>query len=324
MSSAVVVGVGASHTTLMNTKWDEVDHLERAHDFRDALGEARAVVAASGADVAVVIGSNHFRGLWLDLMPSFTIGVGEVDAAGEHGSPKGAQPTDVCLARHLLAAVVRDGFDPAFSARLQIDHGISHAIQYVVPEGVPVVPVIVNSFAPPLPPLARCAALGEALGRAIASFPGARRVAVIGSGGLSHRLPFPDWRSPGSDDDEYLVRSWLDGRNDWEDYEERRRRIVVAAPADLNERFDDDVLARLEEGRMESLVEFEEDLVAVAGNGANEVRNWLTMAAACGWAPGRRLCYSAMPEWLTGMGVAVIEDPIPITPNPHRTEERTP
>ena len=31
------------------------------------------------------------------------------------------------------------------------------------------------------------------------------------------------------------------------------------------------------------------------------------MAAALGHAPARRLAYEALPEWLTGMGVAVIE-----------------
>jgi 2,3-dihydroxyphenylpropionate 1,2-dioxygenase len=62
------------------------------------------------------------------------------------------------------------------------------------------------------------------------------------------------------------------------------------------------------------------DLVEVAGNGGNELRNWIAMVAACGWAPGRALCYSAMPEWLTGMGVAVIDDPRPTT-TPHRLEK---
>ena len=49
--------------------------------------------------------------------------------------------------------------------------------------------------------------------------------------------------------------------------------------------------------------------VSHSGNGANELRTWIVMAAACGWSPGRTLCYSPMPEWLTGMAVAVIERP---------------
>ena len=41
--STVVAGIMASHTTLMNTKWDEVDHLDRAHVFRNGLGQGQAV-----------------------------------------------------------------------------------------------------------------------------------------------------------------------------------------------------------------------------------------------------------------------------------------
>ena len=304
----VVVGVGASHTTLMNTKWAEVDHLARAHDYRNALHTARAVVAAADADVAVVVGSNHFRGFWLDLMPTFTVGVGEVLAAGEHGTPEGPQAVDPEFAQAVLAGLTAAEFDVAFSARLQVDHGITHAIQHVLPAGLPVVPLVVNCFAPPLPSLRRCAALGDALAAVLAATPLARRVAVVGSGGLSHQLPFPDWRRPESDDDEYLVRSWLDGRGDWARYEERRREIVVSAPPRLAEGFDADVLDRLTAGTLAGLIdEPADELVAIAGNGANELRTWIVMAAACGWAPGRTLCYSPMPEWLTGMAVAVIE-----------------
>lgn len=307
--STVVVGVAASHTTLMNTKWAEVDHLDRAHAYRNALGAARRAIVDAGADVAVVIGSNHFRGFWLDMMPTFTVGVGEVIGAGEHGTPAGPLPADTAVARQLLAGLVASGFDPAFSARLQIDHGITHAVQHVLPDGLPIVPLVVNCFAPPLPPLARCAALGSAVGAMLAADGLDRRVVVVGSGGLSHQLPFPDWRTPQSDDDEYLVSSWLDGRDNWADYETRRRQIVTSAPPQLNESFDEAVLAHLEAGTLADLVAFESDLVATAGNGGNEIRNWIAMAAACGWAPGRRLCYAPMPEWLTGMGVALIDHP---------------
>jgi len=323
--SAVAVGVLASHTTLMNTRWDEVDHLERAHRFRDALGEARRAIEASGAEVAVVVGPNHFRGLWLDLMPTFTVGVGDVAGVGEHGTPSGPLPTDPALAHAILDAMVAAGFDPAISARLQIDHGITHAVQWVLPEGMPVVPVVVNCLAPPLARLQRCADLGAVVGAAIAAHGGARRVAVVGSGGLSHQLPFPDWRRPASDDDEYLVTSWVDGRDRWAEYEPRRRSIVVGAPARLAEDFDHDVLATLARGDGRDLVQYQGTLEQVAGNGAAELRCWIAAAAACGFAPARTLCYSPMPEWLTGMGVAVVDAPaVPtITPTPIPTSQET-
>lgn len=307
-ASTIALGVLASHTTLMNTRWDEVDHLPRAHAFRDALGDARAAIEAAAADVAVIVGPNHFRGLWLDLMPTFTFGVGDVIAAGEHGTPSGPLPVDTELARSLLAAAVDAGFDPAFSARLQVDHGITHAVQWVVPDGMPIVPVVVNCLAPPLARLDRCAALGAVLGEAIRSTDG-RRVVVIGSGGLSHQLPFPDWRSPDGDDDEFLVESWVHGRDDWQRYEPRRRGIVVAAPPRIAERFDEDVLAALAAGDGATLTTWDRRVRDEGGNGAAEVRNWIIASRACGDAPARTTCYSPMPEWLTGMAVAVIDAP---------------
>ena len=40
----------------------------------------------------------------------------------------------------------------------------------------------------PLPSAARCYSLGQAIGRAVASWPGDERVVVFGTGGLSHQL----------------------------------------------------------------------------------------------------------------------------------------
>ncbi|GAB3969770.1 2,3-dihydroxyphenylpropionate 1,2-dioxygenase [Actinoallomurus acanthiterrae] len=306
----IVLGVGASHSTLMNTHWEETVHKDEAGRFRDALYAARDRIAAARPDTVVIVGSNHFRGFWLDLIPSFTIGVGECVASGESGTPKGPQPVDEELARHVAGTLVDGGrFDVAFSARLQIDHGQSHAIQYLLAGlDVRIVPIVVNVFAPPLPTLARCDALGHAIREAVEAFPGDRRVAVIGSGGLSHRLPWPDWRSPDGEDEEFMVRAWLDGRNNWQDYDARRRQIIRAAQAAINPEFDDELLTMVEKGELHRVTAYTtERLEEVAGNGAQEVRTWLVMAAALGHAPGRRLAYEVIPEWLTGMGVAVID-----------------
>ncbi|WP_020134938.1 3-carboxyethylcatechol 2,3-dioxygenase [Streptomyces sp. 351MFTsu5.1] len=312
--SDIVLGVGASHSTLMNTHWEQTLHKDRAERFRDALGAARDELARTGADTVVLIGSNHFRGFWLDLIPPFTLGVGECVASGESGTPKGPQPVDVPLARHIADSLVESGrFDPAFSARLQIDHGQTHAIQYLLDGlGVEIVPLVVNVFAHPLPTLERCAELGHAIREAVLAFPGDRRVAVVGSGGLSHRLPWPDWREPHGDDEEFMVGAWLDGRDNWQDYDTRRREIIRAAEASLTPEFDDEFLTLLERGEAHRLTEFTSaELEEAAGNGAQELRTWLMMAAALGHAPARRLAYEPMPEWLTGMAVAVI-DPVAV------------
>ena len=304
--ASIVAGIAASHTTLMNTQWDKVDHMPEAHTFRDALKLASDNLHAAKPDLAVIVGSNHFRGHWLDLMPSFAIGVDEIVSSGEHGTPSGPQKSSPEAALSIANHLVEDGFDLSFSTRLAIDHGISHAIQYLTLENdIPVVPLMVNCFAPPMPKLRRCVELGKALRRAIDALPEHLNVAIIASGGLSHQLPFPDWRAPKSDNDAFLVESWRNGRGDWEKYEKRRRSIIVNAPPDLNEDFDADLLNAMSEGRTEAwLADISDDqLVETAGNGANEIRNWLIMHAALQFSKGQTLAYSPIPAWLTGMGV---------------------
>jgi len=305
----IVLGIGASHTTLMNTQWTKVDHLERAHRFRNGLGSAATQLAEVNPDAVVIVGSNHFRGFWLDLMPSFTIGVGDVVSSGEHGTPPGILPSDPALGLHICNSLVAQEFDVAFSTRITVDHGISHAYQWLLTKTqAPIVPIVVNCFAPPLPTLYRARAFGAALRQALLSVPGAKRVAVIATGGLSHKLPFPDWRDPKSDDDEFLAGSFREGRGRWQEYEARRRSIVIGSPPVLNEAFDEAFLESIEQGRVDVFPERIDDaaLVKVAGNGAAEIRCWLIMAAALDHQPGKIVVYSPMPEWLTGMAVATI------------------
>lgn len=307
---AITLGVGASHSTLMNTHWDEVVHTDDANAFRHALEQLNQRIREVAPDVAVIIGSNHFRGFWLDLIPSFTLGVGEVIASGESGTPKGPQKTDPAFANALATDLVEAGSEVAISARLQIDHGQSHAIQYLL-DGldVAVVPLVVNVFARPLPTLQRCADLGRQLGQAIEANAEGRKVVVIASGGMSHQLPWPsDWAQPQGGDEEFMVDAWLNGRGEWERFDKHRREIIVAAQPCIFEDFDHEFLRRLETGQLEHYLSLSTpELEKVAGNGGQELRTWLTMAAALDFAPGMTLCYSAMPEWLTGMGAAIIE-----------------
>ncbi|MGY1667291.1 DODA-type extradiol aromatic ring-opening family dioxygenase [Geodermatophilus sp. SYSU D00696] len=307
--SRIVLGVGASHSTLMNTHWDAVEHVDRAERFRDALREARDAVAAARPDVVVIAGSNHFRGFWLDLVPPFTLGVGEVVASGESGTPSGPQRVDPDWARGLLGAVTDQGFDVALSARLQIDHGQSHAIQYLL-DGVdvPVVPLVVNVFAPPLPLMRRCLDLGAAVRRGVETDGQDRRVVVVASGGLSHRLPFPKWYAPEGADEEFLVEAWLEGRGHWQEYDPRRREITRAAQPSIEPGFDREFLDAFVRGDLASYAAMTaEEVEKAAGNGAQELRTWLVAAGAAGGGRGRVLAYEPMPEWLTGMGVALLE-----------------
>lgn len=308
--SDIVLGIAASHTTLMNTQWDKVEKLERAHRFRDALRHSSTLLCETRPDLVVVIGSNHFRGQWLDLMPAFLIGVDEVEASGEHGTPKGLLHTHPRAAQQICEGLLDSGFDLAFSTHMSVDHGISHAVQWLVDQcNAPVVPLVVNCFAPPLPSLQRALDLGACLRRVLSCLSAVDRLAVIGTGGLSHSLPFPDWRRPETEDDKFLADSWRHGRGHWERYEKRRRALIVNAPPRINEDFDRAFLQALQGGVAARFARQlgESELIRVAGNGANEIRSWLAMAGSLGHRPAKILNYSPMPEWLTGMAVAIIE-----------------
>lgn len=305
----IVLGVAASHTTLMNTQWDKVDHLPRAHEFRNALAKASEALIAAKPDLVVILGSNHFRGFWLDLMPSFTIGVGEVLAAGEHGTPKGELNVEPATALAICEGLLARDFDCAFSSKLSVDHGISHAVQWLLADiDVPIVPIVINCFAPPLPTLSRVSRFGDALRDVLVNMAPDKRVAVIATGGLSHALPFPDWRKPEGDDQEFIAHSWKEGRGRWEEFETRRRSIIVNAPPVVNEEFDRWFLDAFEsDGLAEILGSLSDDeLVLKAGNGGNEVRAWIALSRVLANIPARTLAYSPMPEWLTGMAVAVV------------------
>ncbi len=87
-----------------------------------------------------------------------------------------------------------------------------------------------------------------------------------------------------------------------------RREIIRAAEAALNPEFDDEFLSLVERGQTHRITEYTtEALQKTAGNGAQELRTWLLMAALLDHAPARRLVYEPMPEWLTGMAVAVLD-----------------
>jgi aromatic ring-opening dioxygenase catalytic subunit (LigB family) len=63
------------------------------------------------------------------------------------------------------------------------------------PQGWPVasIPLEVNVLQHPLPTARRCYRLGQAIRRAVESYPDDVRVAVIGTGGMSHQLTGPNF-----------------------------------------------------------------------------------------------------------------------------------
>ena len=101
-------------------------------------------------------------------------------------------PNHQALAEYLIGALSEQDFDITRCSRLREGIGIGHAFSFLYrrlwPDcQVPIVPVMVNTYYPPNQPTPkRCYELGQAIRRAVGSWSGGQRVAVMASGGLSH------------------------------------------------------------------------------------------------------------------------------------------
>lgn len=101
-------------------------------------------------------------------------------------------PVTAGLGRHLIEYLVDQRFDVAHSRRLPAGQGMGHAFGYLYQrilrqKPIPALPIMVNTYYPPnqVTPQ-RCYELGRAVRAAVQEWPGAERVAVVASGGLSH------------------------------------------------------------------------------------------------------------------------------------------
>ncbi len=194
----IVAGLGCSHAPSIAHAFDSGSSREPAwKPLFDAFARVRRWLARQRPDALVVIYNDHVDNYFFDVWSTFSIGVAdEYQIADEGWGPRRFPPVPGhrALARYLAAQLVAGGFDLVTSHRMELDHGFLSPMP-LIDEGwlVPVVPITVNVVLEPLPTPARCWAFGEALGAAIHSFDGDLRVAVIGTGGLSHQLTGPDF-----------------------------------------------------------------------------------------------------------------------------------
>ncbi|MFD8000477.1 DODA-type extradiol aromatic ring-opening family dioxygenase [Streptomyces mirabilis] len=268
----------------------------------DAARVGRAVKRLA-PDAVVVVGPDHFHANFYDVMPPFVLGVEEVLGFGDFGSRSGPLPVATELAWSLRDQIADAGFDLSLSYSLTVDHGVVQSYDMVT--DVPLVPLVVNTAAPPLPSMGRCVELGEALGKAIrgADFDG--RVLVVASGGLSHWLPSNDPRDPAVQGERR--EAMIHGRKDVREFaaaREPRVRAMGRNPnAQVNAKWDQWFLDRLREGDLTSIVALgNHGLEAHAGTGGHEIRSWLIGQAAVA-EPLVWTSYEPVPEWITGMGI---------------------
>jgi AmmeMemoRadiSam system protein B len=148
-------------------------------------------------DVVIVMGNDHMETFFLSSVPTFAIMSGE-RARAEFARKTYDLPVHQGLAEDLLDKLVNADFDMAYSQDAVLGHAFAAVYEWVI-EGrnIPVVPIFVNAYLPPLPTARRCEQLGKAIAKVIAARP--ERVAVVASGGMSHfpgtwKYPQPDYQ----------------------------------------------------------------------------------------------------------------------------------
>jgi protocatechuate 4,5-dioxygenase beta chain len=187
----IVAGIGVPHAPLSPSLV-----AKQGPDCQLARNYAAVArhIADSSPDVLIVFSNDHFNTFFLDNFPTFAIGAAERTSGPNDQTqmPSYELPVHAALARHLRAHGVEQGFDLAIAEEFGLDHSFMVPMHFLNAEKkIPIVPVWVNAFLPPLPSAKRCYALGQALRAAVENWPGKLRVAAIGSGSFSLEIGGP-------------------------------------------------------------------------------------------------------------------------------------
>ena len=162
--------------------------------FFDSFDPIHAFLEREKPDVAVVMYNDHGLSHFLDKMPTFAIGAAEEYKNADEGWGIPVLPPfagHAALSWHLIESLVADEFDITSCQEHLVDHAFSLPLKLMYPDAkwpVRTVPITINSVQHPLPSALRCWKLGQAIGRALESWPGAEKIVVVGTGGLSHQL----------------------------------------------------------------------------------------------------------------------------------------
>ncbi|TIC82678.1 gallate dioxygenase [Nocardioides sp. GY 10127] len=192
----IVGGIGASHSPTIGFAKDahKEDDPAWAPIF-EGFGEVRRWVQEQDVDVLFMIYNDHITSFFFDHYSAFALGVDDTyEAADEGGGPRDVPPATghADLARHIGASLMADEFDMSFFRGRALDHGCLSPLSMMGDEDGPwpgaIVPLQVGVLQLPIPNARRCWKLGKALRRAVESYPEDLRVAVVGTGGLSHQV----------------------------------------------------------------------------------------------------------------------------------------
>ncbi|MBV8477280.1 MAG: 2,3-dihydroxyphenylpropionate 1,2-dioxygenase [Acidobacteria bacterium] len=270
----IVIGIAASHApNLANPSIMRARDEDQFSRIKAGFAQARSLLEEAQPDAIVIFSSDHFDRCFFDNLPPFLVAVGET-AEGPINEylkiPRVKISIDGELGRFLVSEGLENGVDFASSADLPLGHAEVVPLSFLTPNwDVPIVPIVVNAFAPPMPSLKRCAQVGTFVREAVGRWASQKRVAVLGTGGLSHWVGLPEMGRVNAEFDRWFMDALAAGHQN-------------------------EVFARYKSA---------EELDMVAGNGGQEVRDWL---AAAGAMPPELRAQVLAYEPLPGCGIGVM------------------
>ncbi|HEY3787021.1 MAG TPA: hypothetical protein VGL55_17255 [Steroidobacteraceae bacterium] len=274
--SLVFAGV-CSHAPGITGRSERADPAVR-DAFYAGFERMRLALEARRPDALIVIAAEHFANFFMNNMPSICVGMGDqyegpIEDEAWLRIKRRPVPGNAQLSKRLIEAVMED-VDLAYAQEWKFDHGISVPLHFLTPRyDLPVIPVNINCQGPPLIPLKRCYEFGRALQRACEQMP--ERIALIGTGGISHWPATPD-----------------SGR--------------------INEPWDRDFLEKFLGNRRDELLAYRDEQVwREAGQGGFEIRTFIAVAGATEGHTGELWFYAPIPIFAVGCTIAVMK----LTPN---------
>ena len=233
----------------------------------------RLAIEDTRPDALIVVAAEHFANFFMDNMPAYCMGMAEsyegpIEDEAFLGISRTSIPGAPDLSRRLIEEILNE-IDVAYAEEWKFDHGVMVPLHFLTPGyDLPIVPVNINCQGPPLSPMHRVYAFGRALRRACDSVP--ERIALIGTGGLSHWPATPD-----SDR--------------------------------INEAWDRAFLDRFIANRRDELVAYgDEEIYRDGGQGGFEIRTFVAVAGATEGATGELWLYLPVPTFSVGCTIATM------------------
>lgn len=198
----IVAGIGTSHVPSIGGAYDRGKTATPAwKPLFDAFVPVRQWLKDLQPDVCIMVYNDHGADFFFDKYPTFAVGCAESYAVADEGfgvRPLPAIRGDLAFSQHLCRSLVYDEFDITICQEMAVEHGFlvpMHLCFEPQPDGWPVaaIPLEVNVLQHPLPTARRCLRLGHAIRRAVESYPRDIKVAIIGTGGMSHQLTGPNF-----------------------------------------------------------------------------------------------------------------------------------